>query len=79
MIHGPKATESRIPGPEPGMRSWLPFLASILMGLSVRAATKPDVLFIVVDDLNDWISLLDEKAPIQTPHLERLASRDDAR
>jgi len=36
---------------------------------------KPDVLFIVVDDMNDWISLLDPKAPIKTPNLERLARR----
>ena len=36
---------------------------------------RPDVLFIVVDDLNDWISLLDSNAPIQTPNLERLAKR----
>ena len=35
----------------------------------------PDVLFIVVDDMNDWISLLDRQAPIKTPHLERLAQR----
>ena len=35
----------------------------------------PDVLFIVVDDLNDWISLLDSDAPIETPNLERLAQR----
>ena len=36
---------------------------------------KPDVLFIVVDDLNDWISLLDPEAPIKTPNLQRLARR----
>jgi len=34
-----------------------------------------DVLFMVVDDLNDWISLLDASSPIKTPNLERLASR----
>ena len=39
------------------------------------SAARPDVLFIVVDDLNDWISLLDSKAPINTPNLKRLASR----
>jgi len=37
--------------------------------------SSPDVLFVVIDDLNDWISLLDETAPIQTPNLERLAAR----
>ena len=36
---------------------------------------KPDLLFIVVDDMNDWISILDEESPIRTPNLERLAKR----
>jgi len=35
----------------------------------------PDVLFLVVDDMNDWISLLDPGSPIRTPNLERLARR----
>jgi arylsulfatase A-like enzyme len=38
-------------------------------------AARPDVLFIAVDDLNDWITLLDCGAPIRTPQLERLARR----
>ncbi|QDT52734.1 Choline-sulfatase [Caulifigura coniformis] len=40
-----------------------------------QPAVRPDVLFLVVDDMNDWISLLDPAAPIKTPHLERLAAR----
>ncbi|MDP7048292.1 MAG: sulfatase [Verrucomicrobiota bacterium] len=36
---------------------------------------KPNVLFIVIDDMNDSISLLDSKSPIKTPNLERLAKR----
>ena len=36
-------------------------------------AEKPDVLMIVIDDMNDWISLLDAESPIMTPNLERLA------
>jgi arylsulfatase A-like enzyme len=43
--------------------------------LLAKPTAKLDVLFIVVDDMNDWISLLDPKAPIQTPNLERLARR----
>ena len=39
------------------------------------AAPRPDVLFIVVDDMNDWISLLDPTSPIKTPNLEWLAKR----
>jgi len=46
---------------------------------STKASTlgqaRPDVLFIVVDDLNDWISLLDPDSPIKTPNIERLARR----
>jgi arylsulfatase A-like enzyme len=44
--------------------------------VKAQAPSKsPDVLFIVVDDMNDWISLLESKAPIKTPNLERLARR----
>ncbi|MGY8674452.1 MAG: choline-sulfatase, partial [Verrucomicrobiia bacterium] len=39
------------------------------------SADPPNVLFIVVDDMNDWISLLDPTSPIKTPNLERLARR----
>jgi len=37
--------------------------------------SKPDVLFIAIDDMNDWVSLLDPDSPIKTPNLERLAGR----
>lgn len=36
---------------------------------------KSDVLFIAIDDMNDWTTLFDEKNPIQTPNLKRLAER----
>jgi arylsulfatase A-like enzyme len=45
------------------------------VGSHAATGTRPDVLFIAVDDLNDWISLLDATSPIQTPNLERLAAR----
>ncbi len=48
-------------------------LGCLLPCVIVRAASPPDVLMFVVDDLNDWNSLLDESAPIRTPNLERLA------
>lgn len=34
-----------------------------------------NVLFIVIDDLNDWITLLDKDAPIKTPNIDRLGAR----
>ena len=58
--------------------SWVLFL---LAALPLRAAPenaaggRPDVLFIAIDDMNDWISLLDPGSPIKTPNLERLAGR----
>ncbi len=36
---------------------------------------RPNVLFITLDDLNDWIKVLDARAPIRTPNIERLAKR----
>jgi len=56
-------------------RSLLSLLAALCLACPLLAAEKPDVLFIAVDDMNDWISLLDPDSPIQTPNLERLASR----
>jgi len=36
---------------------------------------RPDVLFLAIDDMNDWITLFDKNNPIKTPNLERLAKR----
>lgn len=36
---------------------------------------KPNVLFIAIDDMNDWTTLFDKNNPIKTPNLERLARR----
>ncbi len=48
----------------------------MVFGLSpcVGAAVeqKPNVLFIAIDDMNDWTTLFDANNPIQTPNLERL-------
>ena len=38
-------------------------------------ATKMDILFIAIDDMNDWTTVFDENNPIKTPNLERLAAR----
>jgi arylsulfatase A-like enzyme len=36
---------------------------------------SPNVLFIAIDDMNDWTTLFDKANPIKTPNLERLAER----
>ncbi len=34
-----------------------------------------NVLFIAIDDMNDWTTVFDTSNPIQTPNLQRLAAR----
>ena len=44
--------------------------------LSVAAARdKPNVLFIAVDDLNDWVGALGGHPAVRTPSIDQLASR----
>src|SRR4051812_36079665 len=40
-----------------------------------KAPRRPNVLFIAIDDLNDWIGCLSGHPQVQTPHLDRLARR----
>ena len=39
------------------------------------AATRPNVLFIAIDDLNDWTGMLKGNSQAKTPHMDRLASK----
>lgn len=36
---------------------------------------SPDILFIVVDDLNDWVGPLSDQPQAKTPNIDRLAAR----
>ncbi len=56
-------------------RRLLALLALAATPLASAAAPRPDVLFIAVDDLNDYISPLDAHPGVRTPNLERLARR----
>ena len=56
----------------------IPFVATATVGLcsaQTLKQSKPNVLFIVVDDLNDWTTLFSPNNPIRTPNLEGLAKR----
>ena len=39
------------------------------------ASLKKNVLFIAVDDLNDWVNCMDGRAGVHTPNIDRLAKR----
>lgn len=54
-------------------------LAFFLLTVSAFAAdAKPDVLFIAVDDLNDWTSYLGGHPQAKTPNIDRLVARGTA-
>ena len=36
---------------------------------------RPNVLFLAIDDLNDWIGVLGKRPDVKTPNLDRLAQR----
>ena len=40
-----------------------------------RKDGKPNVLFIAIDDLNDWNGMLKGNPQARTPHMNRLASK----
>ncbi len=42
------------------------------------AAGRPNVLFIAVDDLNDWVGCIGGHPAVKTPHIDRLAQRGTA-
>jgi arylsulfatase A-like enzyme len=54
----------------------LSFLLPLSVSRSVWAkSTKPNVLFIAIDDLNDWVGFLDGHPQAKTPHMDALAKR----
>jgi choline-sulfatase len=50
------------------------FLASWSASAAAPAA-RPNVLMIVLDDLNDWVGHLGGHPDVRTPHLDALAAR----
>src|SRR5262245_44728070 len=42
---------------------------------AAEKATRPNVLFLAVDDLNDWVGCLLGHPQVKTPHIDRLAKR----
>ena len=53
---------------------WQCVLVFLCSGV-LTGAEKPNVLFIAVDDLNDWIGVLEGHPKAKTPHLDRLKER----
>ena len=54
---------------------WASDLDSSPSTTSKVPSATPNVLFIAVDDLNDWVGCLHEHPQAQTPNIDRLAER----
>lgn len=55
---------------------WLLMSALLCITASpVLAAQKPNILFIAIDDQNDWIGCLKGHPQIKTPHIDKVAAR----
>jgi hypothetical protein len=62
---------------------WLWFAVGLVVVLTAKSSCaaetqtpqKPNVLFIAVDDLNDWTGILGGHPGVQTPNLDRLMQR----
>lgn len=52
----------------------VPLFESELSSPQSRGQGRPNVLFIAVDDLNDWVGYLGGHPQAQTPHIDKLAA-----
>lgn len=50
------------------------FFISFCFCLPGRSQDKPNVLFIALDDLNDWVGCLDNYPNVKTPNIDQLAA-----
>jgi arylsulfatase A-like enzyme len=50
-------------------------LAGLLAATLASAQQKPNILFIAIDDLNDWVGPLGGHPQVKTPNMDRLAAR----
>ena len=58
------------------MKCTLKVIALVLICTAdALAASRPNVLFLAVDDMNDWIGCLETTPRAHTPNLDRLACK----
>ena len=54
-------------------KSYLLFSLFAFQSLALAAKTKPNVLLVSIDDLNDWVGCLEGHPQARTPNIDRLA------
>ena len=61
---------------EASLRTWYcAVVVALVVSGAARAADRPNILFIAIDDQNDWIGCLGGHAQAKTPNIDRLAER----
>ena len=56
------------------MLARLALAAALVLAATAQAQARPNVLFIAVDDLNDWVGCLAGHPQAKTPNIDRLAT-----
>src|SRR5262249_61040912 len=55
------------------------FVLALLLAAPTPCAaagpTRPNILFIAVDDLNDWVGCMGKRPDVKTPNIDKLAAR----
>jgi len=55
---------------------WLCILATFWLSTATTFATnRPNILYVTIDDLNDWVGALGGHPQVKTPNIDRLAER----
>ncbi len=57
------------------MKLLVVFVSIVAATTTLAAAEPPNLLFIAIDDLNDWEGCLEGHPQVKTPHIDRLAKR----
>ena len=61
--------------PASNLRFAVFMLFTLFFCLGTKAQEKPNVLFLIVDDLNDWVSIANKFPEVKTPNIDRLAKK----
>ena len=48
------------------------FLSIVLLNSSTKAAEKPNLFVIIIDELNDWVGCLGSHPKVKTPNIDAL-------
>ena len=68
-------TKSRLEAFSNGAIAIITIMMLAFCACTLGAAPRPNVLFIAIDDLNDWVGALGGHPQARTPRIDRLASR----